>query len=265
MDIAGYNREAWAKEVAEGNKWTIPVGHEEITAARMGEWSLLLTPTKPVPRRWFGEVAGKKVLCLASGGGQQGPILAAAGAKVTVFDNCPDQLRRDREVAEREGLDISLKLGDMRDLSSFADASFDLVFHPVSNVFVDDVGSVWRGCFRVLREGGLLLSGMTNPIVYVFDLDLYDETGDLKPRYKIPYSDLDQLPKELLERRLAERQPLEWGHSLAQLLGGQIEAGFSIEGFYEDSSGWSELLDPYIDTFIATKAVKPATRYGKGA
>jgi len=30
--------------------------------------------------------------CLASGGGQQGPVLAAAGAHVTVFDNSPRQL-----------------------------------------------------------------------------------------------------------------------------------------------------------------------------
>jgi SAM-dependent methyltransferase len=254
MDTVSYNREAWTKEVAEGNIWTLPVGPEVVAAARRGDWSLLLTPMKPVPSDWFGPVAGKRVLCLASGGGQQGPILAAAGARVTVFDNCPAQLDRDREVAAREGLDIQIEQGDMRDLGRFADSSFDLIFHPVSNVFVDDVKPVWKECFRVLAPGGVLLAGFVNPLLYIFDLEAYDESGAVEVRYKIPYSDLDQLPKEVLAKRLAAKDALEWGHSLSDLLGGQIDAGFSIEGFYEDNSGRGDILDPYIDCFIATKA-----------
>ncbi|MCX7027876.1 MAG: class I SAM-dependent methyltransferase [Spirochaetes bacterium] len=256
MDILSHNREAWTKEVAEGNKWTIPVAHEVVEAARRGEWALLLTPTKSVPRGWFGEISGKKVLCLASGGGQQGPVLAAAGAKVTVFDNCPAQLDRDREVAGREGLDIALEQGDMRDLGRFSDAAFDLIFHPVSNVFVDDARSVWKECFRVLKSGGILLAGFANPLLYIFDLEAYDESGVREVKYRIPYSDLDQLPKEVLAKRLADKQALEWGHSLADLIGGQVDSGFCIEGFFEDNSGREDILDPYIDCFIATKAVK---------
>jgi SAM-dependent methyltransferase len=254
MDILSYNREAWTKEVAEGNKWTLPVDPGVVAAARRGDWSLLLTPTKPVPGDWFGPVAGKRVLCLASGGGQQGPILAAAGAKVTVFDNCPAQLDRDREVAAREGLDIQIEQGDMRDLGRFADASFDLIFHPVSNIFVDDVKPVWKECFRVLAQDGVLLAGFVNPLLYIFDLEAYDDRGAVEVRYKIPYSDLDQLPREVLAKRLAAKDALEWGHSLSDLLGGQIDSGFSIEGFYEDNSGRGDILDPYIDCFIATKA-----------
>jgi len=209
MDILSYNREAWTKEVAEGNKWTIPVEPKEIAAARRGDWALLLTPTKGVPREWFGPVAEKRILCLASGGGQQGPILAAAGAKVTVFDNCPAQLDRDRLVAEREGLALALEQGDMRDLGRFPDSSFDLIFHPVSNIFVDDVCPVWNECFRVLKEGGVLLAGFANPLLYIFDLDAYDERGVMEVKYRIPYSDLEQLPKGILARRLVEKQALE--------------------------------------------------------
>ena len=81
VDILEHNREAWTKEVAEGNKWTIPVSPEEIADARKGLWSLLLTPTKPVPREWFGDLTGKDLLCLASGGGQARPSPRGGGGK----------------------------------------------------------------------------------------------------------------------------------------------------------------------------------------
>lgn len=256
MDIVKHNREAWEKEVKEGNKWTLPVSEEEIKEARLGNVRIFLTPTKPIPPSWYVGLKGKKVLCLASGGGQQGPLYAALGAEVTVFDNCPAQLAKDDLVAKREKMEIRLVQGDMRDLSCFKDESFDYIVHPVSNVFVDNVLPVWKEAYRVLKKGGIMVSGFCNPLLYIFDLDLWDETGKLDVRYKIPYSDLGQLPKAVLEKRIADKEALEWGHSLSDQIGGQIDAGFLIAGFFEDNSGWDELLDPYIDTFIATKAVK---------
>jgi 2-polyprenyl-3-methyl-5-hydroxy-6-metoxy-1,4-benzoquinol methylase len=101
-------------------RWTVPVSPEEIARARRGDFSVLLTPKKAVPREWFpAQMKGSKVLCLASGGGQQSPIFAAAGADVTVLDNSPQQLARDQEVAAREGLSIQTVEGDMRDLGAF--------------------------------------------------------------------------------------------------------------------------------------------------
>jgi SAM-dependent methyltransferase len=256
MDILAHNREAWNKEVAEGNMWTIPVDSETIAKARNGEWSVLLTPEKPVPKDWFGSVKGLRMLCLASGGGQQAPLFAAAGAEVTLIDNSPAQLAQDRMVADRDGLRITLEQGDMKDLSRFADGSFDLIFHPVSNLFIDDVKPVWKECFRVLRRGGTLLAGFVNPLVYIFDIDKWDAEGKLEVRYRIPYSDIAQLPPEVLASRVASRETMEFGHSLDDQIGGQIAAGFSIAGFFEDKSG-GDFLDPYICTFIATRAVKP--------
>ena len=171
MDIRTHNRVAWDKQVESGNQWTLPVSAEVIEAARQGNWDVLLTPSKPVPQEWFPPVVGADVLCLASGGGQQGPVLAAAGANVTVFDNSPKQLEQDRSVAERESLVIKTVEGDMADLSMFADGSFDLIIHPVSNIFVPDVNPVWAEAFRVLRPGGALLSGFMNPALFLFDHD----------------------------------------------------------------------------------------------
>jgi SAM-dependent methyltransferase len=255
MDIRSFNRNAWDRQVEQGNMWTKPVSSEEVAAARRGEWKVVLTPTKPVPAEWFGPVAGRDVLCLASGGGQQGPILAAAGARVTVLDNSPRQLGQDRMVAERDGLEITLVEGSMMDLSMFEDESFDLIFHPVSNGFVPDVRPVWREAFRVLRHGGVLLAGIANPLIYMFDMEKLDR-GELEVRWSIPYSDLESLTEEQMREYEEKGFPLEWSHTLEAQIGGQTDAGFLIAGFYEDIDP-GDPLEKIIPTFIATRAIKP--------
>lgn len=256
MDILKHNREAWNKMVSEKNQWTVPANNAAIESARKGNWNIVLTPTKPVPHEWLPNLKEKELLCLAAGGGQQGPVLAAAGAKVTVFDNSNAQLGQDKMVAAREGLKITTKRGDMRDLSAFGNESFDIIVHPVSNCFVDDLEKVWKECYRVLKREGILIAGFCNPLIYIFDLDQWDKNKNLVVKYKIPYSDLEQLSKNQLEERLEAKDTLEYGHSLEDQVGGQIKAGFIINGFYEDSAG-GDLLDDHISTFIATRSIKP--------
>jgi SAM-dependent methyltransferase len=255
LDLLAHNRLAWDRQVERGNRWTIPVGPEEIARARLGDWSIVLTPTKAVPSDWFPSLNGLEVLCLASGGGQQGPILAAAGANVTVFDNSPRQLGQDRMVADREGLRIETVQGDMADLGVFPEARFDLIFHPVSNVFAADVRPVWREAFRVLRPGGSLLAGFMNPVACLFDFFAL-ERGEFRVAHSIPYSDLASLSEDD-RAKLAERdEPLEFGHTLDDQIGGQIAAGFVLTGFFEDIDPGSN-LGQYLPTFIATRAIKP--------
>ena len=250
-----YNRKAWDNQVAKGNPWTQPVSPEQVQAARRGDWSLVLTPTIPVPREWYPPLIGAEVLCLASGGGQQGPLLAAAGAHVTVIDNSPAQLANDQKVAERDGLDLVTVLGDMRDLSVFPDDHFDLIFHPVSNVFIPDVLPVWREAFRVLHKGGVLLAGFNNPVLYLFDFERLD-LGELVVAHSLPYSDVSDLPEEKLRKLENDGLPYEWSHSLDEQIGGQLAAGFVLTGLYEDIDPTS-VLGKTLPTYIATRAVKP--------
>ncbi|MGE5776240.1 MAG: class I SAM-dependent methyltransferase [Chloroflexota bacterium] len=255
MDIRSYNRDAWNREVEGGkNPWSQPVSPEIIAQARQGDFSIVLTENIPVPHKWFPPLQGAEVLCLASGGGQQGPVLAAVGAHVTVLDNSPAQLKQDQLVAERESLPLRAVEGDAADLSAFADASFDLVFNPVSTVFMPDVRAVWRECARVLRPGGILMAGFMNPVHYIFDLYKADE-GILEVSHSIPYSDLTSLSKEDLEEYLEKGLPLEFGHSLTDLLGGQCEVGFVITNMYEDYMLDSPLHN-YHPNYLATRAEK---------
>lgn len=260
MDFLRHNRAAWDRQVDQKNRWTVPVEPDVIARARAGEWSLLLTPNKPVPRSWYpASMRGLEVLCLASGGGQQAPVLAAAGANVTVLDNSPKQLVQDRLVAEREGLSLETLQGDMRDLGRFDAERFDLVFHPCSNAFVDDVRAVWREAHRVLRPRGVLLAGVTNPLRYLFDEELLDR-GVLEVRHSIPYSDLTNPSQERAKERIARGEPLEFGHTLQDQIAGQLEAGFVLTHFFEDAfpAEMNDALSRYIATFMATRAVKAA-------
>jgi SAM-dependent methyltransferase len=216
----------------------------------------VLTPRKVVPRSWFPESLQEvDVLCLAGSGGQQAPILAAAGATVTVLDNSPQQLAQDRLVAEREGLELKTVEGDMRDLGAFSKSSFDLIVHPVSNCFVDNIRPVWREAFRVLRRGGALLSGFVQPVAFAIDL-VAEKRGTLEIKHTIPYSDITS-PSEEEHKLLRERdEPLCFGHTLEDQIGGQLEAGFLIAGYYDDLAAEGELLARYMATFGATRAMK---------
>ena len=257
MDIVEYNRASWNAQSKNGSRWCKPVSTEEIEAARNGNWKVILTPNKSVPHEWFGSLKQKRILCLASGGGQQAPILAAAGAKVTSFDNSDEQLAKDRLVANRDSLKLKTVQGNMSDLSVFEDDYFDLIFHPVSNVFVENILPVWRECFRILKWNGSLLSGFMNPTFFLFDHDEVEKTGQLKVKYPLPYSDLKDLEEEKKSRIIKEGIALEFGHTLEHQIGGQLNAGFIISELYEDY--WddeSTLLNMYTPTYIATLAIK---------
>jgi SAM-dependent methyltransferase len=257
FDAAAHNRAAWDREVGTGNEWTVPVGPDVIAAARAGTWSVVLIGYDPVPREWFPDrLTGTDVLCLASGGGQQGPVLAAAGATVTVLDNSARQLSQDRLVADRDGLELTTVLGDMRDLSAFSDASFDLVFNPVSNVFCPDLAPVWRECYRVLRPGGELLTGFMNPDVFIFDADASENRGELVVRHALPYSDVTHLSAAEREQLWGLDSPVEYSHSLTEQIGGQLAAGFVITRFRERPHHAGPTAQ-YMPGYFATGARKP--------
>jgi ubiquinone/menaquinone biosynthesis C-methylase UbiE len=250
MDIVSHNRIAWDSYVDKKDRWTIPISEQELDNAKNGNWNIVLTPKKSVPHNWFPNLKGLKILGLASGGGQQGPILAALGADVTIFDNSEKQLQQDKTLSDKFNLDIKTVQGDMRNLSVFADNSFDLIFNPCSILFVENVLPVWKECFRVLKPNGILMSGLIHPISFQLDEE------SLKLIYKQPFSDLHSLPKEKLEKLKKDNEALIFGHSLTDQISGQLEAGFSLTNMYEDDWGGESKMDEFFPAFIATRSVK---------
>lgn len=226
-EIAEYNRARWKALVEADALFTRPKLNLDADAARRlvdsgGE---------------LGDVAGKDVLCLACGGGQQSAAFALLGANVTVFDISDEQLERDKKVAEHYGFEIQTVQGDMRDLSCFEQASFDFVHHAYSLNFVPDAAEVFRQVARVLRLGGIYHFACANPFVMGAEQNNWNGEGYvLKEPYiggaRISYDDQDWVYNRETHEKIPN--PIEYRHTLSNVFNNLIENGFVISHVSDD-------------------------------
>lgn len=249
MRYQDINSQVIDRWVEEGWEWGVPITHEEYENAKNGNWNVVLTPTKPVPHSWFGDLKGKKVLGLASGGGQQMPVFAALGAECTVLDYSQKQLDSEGMVAQREGYEIEIIRADMTQPLPFPDGSFDLIFHPVSNCYIEKVEPVFQECYRILKPGGALLCGLGNEVNYLVN----EEETEIS--MAMPFNPLENEA----QRRLLEEEDcgMQFSHTMEEQIGGQLKAGFILTDLYGDTNGEGRLHEMNIETYIATRAVKP--------
>ena len=255
-DINARTIDKWADDDWE---WGRPISREEYEKATAGEWSVLLTPVREVPQKWFApyiqdqRLPGVKLLGLASGGGQQMPIFAALGAECTVLDYSERQLDREREVAQREGYAIDIIKADMTKRLPFDDESFDLIFHPISNCYIEDVYHVWNECWRILKPGGVLLSGLDNGFNFLI------EDFSVRPLVitnKLPFNPLKMEP-ERRQQMIDNWEGLQFSHTLEEQIGGQLKAGFILKDVYEDTENTPEAIADGIPAYWATRSMKP--------
>jgi SAM-dependent methyltransferase len=235
--------QCWDRGVEEGDSCTRPLLDlsremvEEYAAGRRDE----LPGISVEPRYLLEEAKGKDVLCLASGGGQQSAVFGLLGANVTVLDISAGQLRGDRTAADHHGYEVRAVKGDMRDLTVFGAASFDLVHQPHSFSYVPDVRPVYREVHRVLRPGGLYAAGHVNPAVFAVSLGFCGSEGGAGGwdgvGYRIvdPYRGGPVFRNEAGVENMVEGEPTgENRHFLRDIFGGLIELGFIIREVAED-------------------------------
>lgn len=244
-DINAKTIDSW---VDGGWEWGIPITHEVYEKALNGEWGVYLTPTKTMPKEWFPEsIKGLKVLGLASGGGQQMPVFAALGAECTVLDYSTRQLESEKMVAEREGYPIRMIQYDMTQPLPFADGEFDIIFHPVSNCYVENVEDIFKECARILKKGGILVCGLDNGMNFI-------STDEVTIDQQFPFNPLkNPAQMEMLKK---EDGGVQFSHTMEEQIGGQLKAGFCLTHLYEDTNGYGRLHELNIPSFIATRAVR---------
>jgi SAM-dependent methyltransferase len=223
--IAARNCQFWDGLVRDGNIYTRPwlnLDVEMLRAFAAGDIEMLPEPyAYTYPQLVFKNTAGKKVLCLATGGGQQSAVFGLLDADVTVLDLSEGQLASDRKAAGHYGYTVNLIQGDMRNLSAFPDAAFDLIYQAISLVFVPDLREVYSGVARVLREGGLYRLGVCNPATQVVEETSWDGAGY---RILVPYA----------RGKIEDDGVFEFRHLLSDTFNGLVEAGLTIRGVWED-------------------------------
>lgn len=220
--IHDHNRRAWDRRARKGERFARPADDGD-----------LKDPLKKLDASgWLGDVAGRRLLCLAAGGGRQSAQYASAGAVVTVVDISPEMLVLDRQAAAERGLNIRTVEASMDDLSALAPGSFDIVIHPVSTCYVPDVLKVYREVARVIAPGGIYISQHKQPASLQAAVNPSPRGYELiEPYYRS--GPLRQVQGSLHR----EAGTMEFLHRWEELLGGLCRAGFVIEDLSEPCHG----------------------------
>jgi len=214
-----HNRRAWDARVRASGRFTRP--------AADGDFHDPLASQDT--RGWLeGDVRGKRLLCLAAGGGKQGPLFAAAGAIVTVVDVSSEMLALVRQVAAEREVDLRTVQTSMDDLAMFAPGEFDCVVQPVSTCYVPDVRAVYHEVARVTAAGGLYISQHKQPA----NLQAGAEPSPQGYELTEPYYRSGPLP-EVAGSLHREHGTLEFLHRWEDLVGGLCQSGFVVEDLVE--------------------------------
>ena len=219
MDYRDANQQAWNRMADSGSLFARVATDEECS-----------NPLKALDGRgWLPDsVAGLNVLCLASGGGWQSILYAAAGACVTVVDLSESMLKLDSREARRRRFQVQTVLASMDDLSMFADESFDIVHQPVSTCYVPDLKPVYAGIARVLRSHGLYISQHKQPV----SLQISHRNERHQFVIGVEYYHEGPLPQQQ-DTSYRESGATEYLHRLEQIVGDLCQAGFVIEDLRE--------------------------------
>jgi SAM-dependent methyltransferase len=246
------NREIWDRLAREEYPLARPVGEKEINNP-----SFITNPWG-----WIGkDVTGKRVLCLAAGGGKHGVLFALAGAETTVVDISPAMLDLDRKEAKARGLELRIVEASMDKLPTLDSGHFDIVIQPVSTCYVPDLLAVYREVARVLKPDGMYICQHKQPQSLQTGLRPIGVGYVVQERY---YRS-GPLPQISGVNPVREEGAQEFLHRWDDLLGGLCKNGFMIEDVAEPrhadfsaAAGTFKHRSCYLPPYIAIKARRRA-------
>lgn len=247
-DIALANQTMWENEVQKGGGYTQPWLNLDRATLQHLAAGIPVSTSAPLyelfPTDLLQDVAGKDVLCLAAGGGQQTAVFGLLRANVTVADLTRGQLDGDEKAATHYGYPITTVQADMRDLSALPRQAFDLVFHADSLAYIPDLRQVYGEVANVLRPGGLYRVKHGQPAVHrlawngsAYEIAApYTETiqhradGGIEFRHRMDdiFNGLIENGFEILrvaeaphyQQSYAQAEPGSWGHETRYVAGG---------------------------------------------
>ena len=204
-----------------------------------------------------GVLEGRRILCLAAGGGTHGPLFSLAGADVTVVDFSERQLEIDRTLAANHGLQVKTVKASIDDLSVLETSSFDIVIQPVSTSYVREVTRIYDEVARVLSSGGLYVSQHKQPT------SLQSTASTTTDGYliRIPADKGYAIPPSAEVTTVREHEMTEYVHGWDALIGGLCRSGFVIEDLQEPprADAWAKVGTPehrarYLPPYVKIKA-----------
>lgn len=213
---------------------TPPAAYDEVADA----YSRALDPdgaglVDPVLTELVGDVAGRDVLSLACGQGQDARLLARLGARVTGVDVSMEMLQFARRYEADSPLGVTYVHGDAQDLAAFADLTFDGVVCHMALMDIPELAPTIAAVARVLRARGWFVFSIVHPCYGGHVAPVSDYLLDHRYRKRVPP---DWLPAHAYHRPLST-----YVNELGQ-------AGLCIERIVEahhpaaDSSGVPGLL-----------------------
>lgn len=242
-EYAAQNAKMFDSWVEDGWEYGSPLTEEQCEEVRKGNFNLYLASLVPVPRDWLPEpIAGKKVLGLAAGGGQQMAVLSLLGADCTLIDVSSAQIKADEMVAKREGYAIKTVQADISEPLPFEDDEFDLIVAPVSFCYIQEIEPVLNECARVLKNGATMLIGFDNVVNFISSDQFHIDT-------KLPFDPLTN------PEQYNEEDGYQFSHTVGEQLKALLQAHFQIADVFEDYNILGHLKKLHIPSFLAVKAV----------
>ncbi len=136
---------------------------KEYIAMRSNMFKKNMNAEFPMMLQLLGNIKGKKLLDLGCGFGDYAKVYSEKGTIVTAVDNSK------KEIEHAQKLNIpntKFMVFDITNKFPFKDSSFDVITSSLVFDHLEDLKSLFQECNRVLKNKGVMVFSVTNPVFY---------------------------------------------------------------------------------------------------